>query len=459
VLKNLLEMNSDVAGEAVTEDPGRVVGSEPSFFKGFSLVIASQLPPDTLVSLAAVLWSMEIPLIVARSYGLIGLVRVCHPEHICFEAKGPDSKPDLRVANPFPALQAIADGLDLDACDDETHRHVPYPVLLVKLMEKFVAEKGARPGTFKQRKEFAAWIETQRRDVRTEDGAPVAEENFDEAVQEASLACLQTHASRDVAALLDDPRLDSLKPGDDAFWFLARALREFRAVEGAGVSLPVTTQLPDMTATTAQYLELSRAYKEQSETDRASFCAHLDRVRAEVMHGSVAPLADELIDRFLSNTRSMKVIRFRSIAQELGLEETPTPSSVQEAVEECEMLSPDALHSCPALWYVMLRACDEFFAEHGRFPGSDDASLASDAADVAARAEPLCAKFGVSGKVDSRFSDEMARYGACEPHAVAAVVGAVASQEAIKLITRQYVPVNNTYVFNGIVSKGEQIEV
>jgi amyloid beta precursor protein binding protein 1 len=30
----------------------------------------------------------------------------------------------------------------------------------------------------------------------------------------------------------------------------------------------------------------------------------------------------------------------------------------------------------------------------------------------------------------------------------------VASQEAVKIITGQYVPLNNTYVYNGIVSVG-----
>ena len=35
---------------------------------------------------------------------------------------------------------------------------------------------------------------------------------------------------------------------------------------------------------------------------------------------------------------------------------------------------------------------------------------------------------------------------------IAAVVGGVASQEAVKLITGQYVPFDDTYVYNGIAS-------
>ena len=38
-------------------------------------------------------------------------------------------------------------------------------------------------------------------------------------------------------------------------------------------------------------------------------------------------------------------------------------------------------------------------------------------------------------------------------------MGGVASQEVVKLITRQYVPLNNTYVYNAISSNGNQFEL
>lgn len=42
------------------------------------------------------------------------------------------------------------------------------------------------------------------------------------------------------------------------------------------------------------------------------------------------------------------------------------------------------------------------------------------------------------------------RYGACELHTVASIMGGMGSQEAIKMITNQFVPVERTLVFNGI---------
>lgn len=40
------------------------------------------------------------------------------------------------------------------------------------------------------------------------------------------------------------------------------------------------------------------------------------------------------------------------------------------------------------------------------------------------------------------------RYGAAELHSVAAYMGGVAAQEAIKLLTNQFVPINNTHIYN-----------
>jgi amyloid beta precursor protein binding protein 1 len=47
---------------------------------------------------------------------------------------------------------------------------------------------------------------------------------------------------------------------------------------------------------------------------------------------------------------------------------------------------------------------------------------------------------------------EFTRYSNAELPTIASVMGGVASQEAIKIITGQYVPLNNTYVYNGIAS-------
>jgi len=106
----------------------------------------------------------------------------------------------------------------------------------------------------------------------------------------------------------------------------------------------------------------------------------------------------------------------------------------------------------------MLRAVDEFQAEHGHFPGMDDADLDRDTEAVHELAGPIVERLGLSevegGGYTKDYATEVTRYGACEPHAIAAIIGATASQEAIKVITHQFYPINNTFVFNGIASVG-----
>lgn len=70
-------------------------------------------------------------------------------------------------------------------------------------------------------------------------------------------------------------------------------------------------------------------------------------------------------------------------------------------------------------------------------------------------ASALLAEYGpcVSGaSLPDDLVSEMCRFGAAELHCVAAVVGGIASQEAIKLITHQFVPLAAPLIYNAIES-------
>ncbi|XP_063951319.1 NEDD8-activating enzyme E1 regulatory subunit-like [Lytechinus pictus] len=77
----LQELNSDVRGDFVEESVEQLLESNPSFFDNFNAVIATALPERTLLDLAAVLWSNDIPLLVCRCYGFLGYMRLAIKEH------------------------------------------------------------------------------------------------------------------------------------------------------------------------------------------------------------------------------------------------------------------------------------------------------------------------------------------------------------------------------------------
>jgi len=50
-------------------------------------------------------------------------------------------------------------------------------------------------------------------------------------------------------------------------------------------------------------------------------------------------------------------------------------------------------------------------------------------------------------------------YGACEFPSVAALIGGVAAQEVIKVITGQFIPLNNTFIYNAIKQTSISLEL
>jgi NEDD8-activating enzyme E1 regulatory subunit len=50
-------------------------------------------------------------------------------------------------------------------------------------------------------------------------------------------------------------------------------------------------------------------------------------------------------------------------------------------------------------------------------------------------------------------AEEVARAAGGDLHDLAAIVGGMVAQEAIKVITKQYIPVDNTCIFDGISSR------
>ncbi len=42
------------------------------------------------------------------------------------------------------------------------------------------------------------------------------------------------------------------------------------------------------------------------------------------------------------------------------------------------------------------------------------------------------------------------RCGGCELHSIAAFLGGCAAQEVIKLVTGQFIPFDNTFIYNGL---------
>lgn len=516
-LELLLEMNDDVKGACVIRDPMELLASDPGFFSGFSLVIATQLSEDEAVRLDSVLRARGVPLLLARSYGLLGSVRLEKAEHRVVESRLDSEVVDLRIRNPFPALRAYVDSLnmsssspstssghgaaadaDADAAsagggagagaaasssaaasscgaplDDMTFRHVPYVAILMKVLDKWKAEHGGElPKGFGEKAQFADSIRALARSR----GAKAGDEgdNFHEALQHAHEAYAFAGVTSEMRAILDDPAAApaNLKADTPHFWFVVAALRDFVAAEGA---LPVAGTLPDMTATTDLYVSLQRVYQAQAAADAAAVSKRVAQLLAAAGLPPTAIPADE-IALMCKNARHLRVFRYRSLAQECGAGAgTAASEAIREVLSDAvaevegsgvdeegeETVARKKAQQTPLCWYLALRAADRFRATHGRYPGTpadaDAAAVEADAAGVWTHLQAVLAELGVADVVtdavlSAKHAAEVTRYGAGEPHVTAAVVAGVAAQEAVKLLTHQYVPLVNTWMWSGVAS-------
>lgn len=106
--------------------------------------------------------------------------------------------------------------------------------------------------------------------------------------------------------------------------------------------------------------------------------------------------------------------------------------------------------------YLALQASEAFFLAHSRYPGTapEDKSGEQDIAALEALAGKELDKVEGGPVSDDlrKVVAEVCRAGASDLPQIAALLGGLVAQEAIKLITRQYIPLNGTCIFDGIHS-------
>eukprot|EP00879_Flechtneria_rotunda_P033180 GHRR01036725.1.p1 GENE.GHRR01036725.1~~GHRR01036725.1.p1 ORF type:complete len:213 (+),score=66.28 GHRR01036725.1:2977-3615(+) len=191
--------------------------------------------------------------------------------------------------------------------------------------------------------------------TQSEDCVPLDEENFDESFKAAFHAWTHPSIPSEVRAILDDPQAVTVDASSTNFWLLVAALRAFVANEGAG-RLPLDGNIPDMHATTDLYLQLQRLYRDQAAAEAAAVEAHLQQILATIGSPSRTIPAAE-VKHFCRNARNIRVVRYRTLAEEFGFGDSSTARGSQLAAA----LSEEGT-AANANLYVLLRACDRWVA-------------------------------------------------------------------------------------------------
>uniref|UniRef100_A0A7S0XEG0 NEDD8-activating enzyme E1 regulatory subunit n=1 Tax=Mantoniella antarctica TaxID=81844 RepID=A0A7S0XEG0_9CHLO len=444
----LKELNSSVAGSFVDEAPEDIIANDPAFFKDFTVVVATQMASAPAAALDAICREHGVVLVVLRSYGLAGTVRLSLGEHAVIEAKPEESDFDLRLSHPWPALWDFAQSFDLPSLDDATFKHVPYVVLLLQAAHSWRGAEengGTAPEGTKAQRAFKDQIRSAQ---RTHD-----EENFREAAGAARHVWKPLTVPSNVRDLLADPALESLTASSPDFWFKVAGLGAFLTESGG--AMPLEGSIPDMTSTTEVYIALQRVYQDKAAADAEAVHGHVRAALRGAGRAEDSVSATE-VRFFCKHAAHLRVLRWRTLAEEVAWKGGA-------GSELARQLADEDTQSCAAL-YVLLRAADAFEAMYDRLPGApptaagpgskmDANEVVVDVTRLKCIANGILAEIGVGslGVLDD-LTTEVVRSGGGELHAVASVVGGVGSQEIIKLVTRQFVPCGKTLVYNAIDS-------
>jgi len=288
---------------------------------------------------------------------------------------------------------------------------------------------GQPPKTYDEKKEFKALI---RGMVIKSD-----EENLEEAEAQAYRTWTETNVPSEIRSLFEEnsAALDDLASIQASpniqFFRMLWALREF--VKTDSFTLPLTSTLPDMKADTQNYIHLQKLYKGQADEERRQFKEILQRCPVPAPAG----LDDSVADDFVKNAHALRLLKgepwgaLDKDVKRIGtsLEENPKGTAIHLALSAL-----DAIRSGLPL-------------------GSDPTQ--------AAHQEAL--RFEVQKLTNIPLKDlpedvetmigEVARAPTADLPTTAAFLGGLIAQEAIKMITKQYIPVKGYCVVDLISSE------
>ena len=382
----------------------------------------------------------------------------------------PASTQDLRLLNSWPELQEFLKEKtqNLESVSDHDHGHIPYLLLLLYYLDIWKSSHDdTPPSDYSQKKDFKALVEKGARRNNAEGG----EENYDEAAAAVLKSLNPPALTSGLREVFESPFCQKLNSQSAHFWVIASALCDFHKVHGV---LPLPGALPDMKAQSSDYIQLQNIYKSKARADLASIISQVRTTERSLSISSPAP--EKEIEAFCKGAHFVKLIhgrRFRVASATDDIDWNDRAHRLSQEASDPTSLLPiyfaflaldrhhddlsridnlrqgkDPLekipggHRAPSGAILPLPNFAEtahFYTPKGQGGGGQDAAVFN----------PPHAQ-----EMFDNVVKELERAdGVAELHNVAALTGGMVAQEVIKVVTRQYVPVDNTCVFDGIQSK------
>ncbi|KAJ5256872.1 hypothetical protein N7478_012976 [Penicillium angulare] len=446
----LRELNPDVQGYSYSKSITELLGDAEFLPRHKLVIISGPTKRSTLETLCEKAQKLEIPVLYIHSVGFYVTFSLQLPSEFPIVETHPDpeSTQDLRLLHPWPELAgAVASLGNLEIMDDHQHGHVPYLFLLLQFLEQWKqSHEGNVPSNYKEKTEFREFVRSNARTENAEGG----EENFDEAVAAVVKTISPFSLRSSIREIFEMPQCNQLTTGSADFWIIASAIRTFYNTHNV---LPLPGSLPDMKAKSADYVALQNIYKKKARQDVEEVTATIRQLEYNL--GRTSPILDREVEVFCKNAAHIKVVRGRAIPQISNNSDAALLKAVRSGLQ-----IPESLASLFIACQILDSVVDEIQSNPALHNGS---SVDDDGLWIAHRdrilttltlGNPAAVEKSALEGIDNAIQ-EVRRAEGGELHNIASLAGGLVAQESLKVLTRQYVPLDNTCVFDGARSRSE----
>ncbi|KAL7785230.1 hypothetical protein V8C37DRAFT_394357 [Trichoderma ceciliae] len=423
----LLELNPEVDGvwNSTVTDPGSLqeLFASPEIFT--MIMYSLPLQPGMLQAIETYGRRHRTPLVAIHSAGFYSYFRITLPGTFPIVDTHPDetATTDLRLLAPWPELSDFAKRMtkDINNLDLHEHGHLPMVVILLHYLDIWKEEHGgAYPIAYSEKTAFRQLVSNAMRRDNPEGG----EENFEEAVaavmKHVTLPTIPSSLKQVFGYEHDDEQ-----QAKSSFWVIAEAMKNFYTEHQR---LPVAGGLPDMKAQSNIYIKLQNIYKDKARQDANEVLG-----RAHKISGG-ENIDPEEVELFCTNARFIKLINTTG-------EEPPSMEQIIERELSNDEIAAIAGPEMPMSLIPIYLALNES-SSSSTFSADDIITAVCQKAPALKDSERL-----------TQAAQELSRAAGGELHNISAVTGGMVAQEVIKIITKQYVPIDNTCIFDGIESR------
>lgn len=431
-VKFLNELNPDTQGHAVTKPIAEWLAEWPQTSPYNLILVCGPLSESVTKTLAERALASAVPVIYVTSIGFYSTFSIQLPVEfpIVDTHPDPDTVQDLRLLAPWSELRAAEKELgDITQLSDHDHGHVPWLLILLHYLEEWKqSHDGQYPSSFKEKTQFRDLVASKARTSNPEGG----EENFDEACAAVLKSINPPSVGSGCREMFTMPSCTTITRDSANFWVVANAIKQFYEKHSV---LPLPGSLPDMKSTSAGYIKLQMLYKTKARADVAEVMDTVRDIETSLQRSDQVPRGE--VEQFCKNASFVRVLTnsAKQLLPEIRLRQGDSktlaklPSMLQNYDTISQVFLAMNIDSIPEPTLAELKELEDEI-EGGTFEERIDKTIA-----------------------------DIKRCEGAELHNTSSLTGGMVAQEAIKLITRQYVPVDGTVVWDGIRSKTEVVRI